>query len=63
MNKKEEDTYKFEMRCDNCHLWEEVEITKGITVGEWLTKEENKICPNCGCERQVQRFPGRPIVT
>ena len=46
MNNKKNKTYEVKARCNNCHLYLPINITKGIKVSDFKIKN---VCPNCGC--------------
>lgn len=50
----EENTYIFDLTCDNCGETEEYEIKKGITI---LSFVKTKDCNNCLCKLfQIEKY-------
>lgn len=48
-------TYKIKVRCKNCGEVQEIEIEKRIPV-------DQAECPNCGCDKCLDRMPPDPLV-
>ena len=48
----EERTYRHDGLCNNCKSMIWWNIPRGTTVVKYL--KENRICPSCGCEHEVE---------
>jgi transcription elongation factor Elf1 len=42
-------TYEALVRCTNCGAMVTLQIPKGTTEEDYLAKNKNMVCPNCGC--------------
>ncbi len=53
--KKDENTYRHDVTCDNCGEYETIDIPKGVEVKGHI---KDLPCPNCDCKKLKQSSGG-----